>query len=405
MKIRAFQGLRPTPELAASVASLPYDVVNTAEAKALAQDNPYSFLHVVRAEIDLPEGTDLYSGHVYRKAKHNLERLQEKGALVRETQPCLYVYQQLMNGHAQRGVVSVCHIDDYLNDRIKKHEKTRPQKEDDRTRLNTTLSAHPGPVFLTYRDDAAIDRLVEDTLQGPPLFDFTAPDGVRHSVWRIEETTPLVDAFARIPFSYVADGHHRSASAARVGAERKAANPNHTGDEDYNWFLAVNFPASQLKILPYNRLVHDLNGHDAEGFLRMLKEVVPVSENAGPSPDKVGEISMYFNQRWYQLSFPDDGELDPVSRLDISRLQDVILGPILGIDDPRTSERIEFIGGIRGTRELEKRVDEGDGPVAFSLYPVTVEQLMDIADAGQTMPPKSTWFEPKLRSGLFVHTF
>lgn len=405
MKIRAFQGLRPTPESAASVASLPYDVVNTEEAKALAEGNPNSFLHVVRAEIDLPEGTNLYAEEVYQKARANLDRLQETGALVRESQPCLYIYQQIMNGHSQRGLVSVCHINDYLNDLIKKHEKTRPQKEDDRTKLNSTLSAHPGPVFLTYRDDAKLDSLVNEVVESAPFYDFNAPDGVQHTVWRIENTAPFVEAFTKIPVSYVADGHHRSASAARVGAERKAANPSHAGDEDYNWFLAVNFPASQLKILPYNRLVFDLNGHDTDAFLDKLKEVAMVSENANPSPSAVGEVSMYFNQKWYKLEFPGDESLDPVSRLDISRLQDAILGPILGIEDPRTSERIDFIGGIRGTDELIKRVNRGDGPVAFSMYPVTIEQLMDIADAGQTMPPKSTWFEPKLRSGLFIHTF
>ena len=404
MKIRAFKGLRPDPQHAATVASLPYDVVNTSEARELAQGNPNSFLHVVRAEIDLPEGTDLYSDPVYAKAKENLDRLETTGALVREDVPSLYVYQQVMNGHKQKGLVSVCHIDDYLNDLIKKHEKTRPQKEDDRTKLNATLNAHPGPVFLTYRDDETINASIEQIVQDEPLIDFTAPDGVQHTVWRVHETDTLVNAFAKVPFSYVADGHHRSASAARVGAERKANNPNHTGDEDYNWFLAVNFPASQLKILPYNRLVFDLNGQSDEDFLERVKAVATVTENVAPSPEQVGKVSMYFNNQWYGLEFAPDDSLDPVSRLDISRLQDSILSPILGIDDPRTSDRIDFIGGIRGTEELEKRVQKGDGPVAFSMYPVTIEQLMDIADAGATMPPKSTWFEPKLRSGLFVHT-
>lgn len=405
MKIRAFQGLRPNPNQAASVASLPYDVVNTEEASQLAEGNPNSFLHVVRAEIDLPKGTDIYSDPVYAKAKENLDRLQETGALERETGPCLYIYQQIMNGHKQRGLVSVCHIDDYLNDLIKKHEKTRPQKEDDRTKLNSTLSAHPGPVFLTYRDDASIDARINDITQSDSFIDFTAPDRVQHTIWKIEDTEELVSAFADIPFSYVADGHHRSASAARVGAERKANNPSHTGEEDYNWFLAVNFPASQLKVLPYNRLVFDLNGHSEETFLEKVKAVATVTEGAAPSPDAVGAMSMYFKGQWFGIEFPEDGSLDPVSRLDISRLQDEILGPILGIDDPRTSNRIDFVGGIRGTEELVKRVENGDGPVAFSMYPVTIEQLMDIADAGATMPPKSTWFEPKLRSGLFIHTF
>lgn len=404
MKIRAFKGLRPDPQHAAKVASLPYDVVNTSEARELAQGNPHSFLHVVRAEIDLPEGTDIYSDPVYTKAKENLDQLKATGAIVREEAPSLYVYQQVMDGHKQKGLVSVCHIEDYLNDLIKKHEKTRPQKEDDRTKLNATLNAHPGPVFLTYRDEATINESIDQITQEEPLIDFTAPDGVQHTVWRVAQTEALVSAFADIPFSYVADGHHRSASAARVGAERKANNPNHTGEEDYNWFLAVNFPASQLKILPYNRLVFDLNGHSEEDFLERVKSVATVTEDVDPSPNQVGKVSMYFNNRWYGLEFAPDESLDPVSRLDISRLQDSILSPTLGIEDPRTSDRIDFIGGIRGTEELEKRVHNGDGPVAFSMYPVTIGQLMDIADAGATMPPKSTWFEPKLRSGLFVHT-
>jgi uncharacterized protein (DUF1015 family) len=405
MKIRAFQGLRPNPQLAASVASLPYDVVNTEEAAELAKGNPNSFLHVVRAEIDLPAGTDLYSDNVYAKAKENLQKLQDSGALDRETVPSLYVYQQRMDNHKQSGLVSVYHIDDYLNNVIKKHEKTRPQKEDDRTKLNSTLNAHPGPVFLTYRDNETVNQIVDQIILETPLIDFAAPDGVQHTIWKVVDTDELVALFGKIPVSYVADGHHRSASAARVGAERKAANPNHTGDEDYNWFLAVNFPASQLKILPYNRLVFDLNGHSDNDFLNKIKEVAVVTEDVDSSPDAVGKMSMYFKGRWYGIEFPNDDSLDPVNRLDISRLQDRILQPILGIDDPRTSDRIDFIGGIRGTSELEKRVTRGDGPVAFSMYPVTIEKLMDIADAGATMPPKSTWFEPKLRSGLFIHTF
>lgn len=405
MRIRAFQGLRPNPEVASEVASLPYDVVSTDEARALAEGNPKSFLRVVRAEITLPADTDPYSDTVYEKAKANLESLQEQNALVRESEPSLYVYQQEMNGHAQKGLVCVCHIEDYENNIIKKHEKTRKQKEDDRTALNRTLSAHPGPVFLTYREEAEIDAVVEKTCQQAPLFDFTAPDGVKHAVWKIEGGQELVDAFAKIPVSYVADGHHRSASAARVGKERRDANPNHTGEEDYNWFLAVLFPQNQLKVLPYNRLVFDLNGLSSEAFLEKVKSICEVTEGASPEPDAVGKMAMYLDGKWYGLSFPIDANADPISKLDVSRLQNNILAPFLGIDDPRVSNRIDFIGGIRGTAELEKRVGETPGSVAFSMYPVTVEQLMDIADADEIMPPKSTWFEPKLRSGLFVHTF
>jgi len=404
MRIRAFQGLRPAPELAPQVASLPYDVVNTEEARELAAGNPISFLHVVRAEIDLPSGTNPYSDAVYNQAKVNFEQLQSKGALVRENSPSLYIYQQRMGEHTQQGLVCVCHIEDYLNNRIKKHEKTRQAKEDDRTRINTSLSAHPGPVFLTYRDDEAVNAEVARITAEAPLLDFTAPDGVQHTVWKTEEDSVLVEAFSKIPSTYVADGHHRSASAARVGAERKAANPDHTGEEDYNWFLAVLFPASHLKVLPYNRLVFDLNDLSEEDFLAKVSAVAELTEGAVPSPDNTGKVSMYFQGKWYGLAFSEETTADPIARLDVSRLQDKVLAPILGIDDPRTSDRIDFIGGIRGTAELEKRVDRGDGPVAFSMYPVTVEQLMDIADADAIMPPKSTWFEPKLRSGLFVHT-
>lgn len=405
MRIKAFQGLRPNPPIVAQLASLPYDVVSTEEARELAKGNPLSFLHVVRAEIDLPEDTDPYSDVVYAKAKENFEKLQKEGHLIRETEPCLYLYQQRMGEHRQKGIVAACHIEDYENNIIKKHEKTRKQKEDDRTRLNLTLRAHPGPVFLTYKDSEFINRRMAEIAQTQPLYDFTADDGIQHTLWRIPGGDELIKAFAEIPVAYVADGHHRSASAARVGAEFRAKNPNHTGEEDYNWFTATIFPASELRILPYNRLVKDLNGLDDAAFLGKLRGVCTVTENANPSPDSTGKVSMYFHGKWYGLEFPKEEAADPIARLDVTKLQDRILAPILGIDDPRTSERIDFIGGIRGTGELEKRVNQGDGVVAFSMYPVTLQQLMDISDADQIMPPKSTWFEPKLRSGLFIHTF
>ncbi len=404
MEIRPFQGLRPRPELASEVASPPYDVVDGEEARELSRGNPRSFLRVIRAEIDLPNGTDPYSPAVYEMARGNLDWLRQTGALVRETSPSLYIYQQELGGHRQKGLVSICHVDDYRNDRIKKHERTQPRKVEDRTRLNATLDAHPGPVFLMYRDEREIDTLVERIQQDAPLIDFTALDGVRHIIWKIVRTRPLVNAFAKIGVAYVADGHHRSASAARLGEERQAANPHHTGREDYNWFLTVNFPASQLKILPYNRLVRDLNGHSRKQFLRKLQSVVPLREQAGPSCDQVRNVSMYLENRWYGFQFPEEEYSDPARGLDVSRLQETILGPILGIEDPRTSDRIDFIGGVRGPTELENRVTRGDGPVAFAMHPVSVEQIMDIADAGKIMPTKSTWFEPKLRSGLFIHT-
>ena len=405
LRIKAFQGLRPAEELVTEVACVPYDVVNRAESAELAKGNPNSLLHVDRAEIDLPEEVDPYSDQVYAKALENFQSLQSKGALIRESAPCIYLYQQRMGNHTQVGVATVCHIEDYERDIIKKHEKTRKDKEDDRTRLIGTISADTGPVFLTYRETAEIDQLVDDIKKNAPLYDFTAPDGIQHTVWRIAGAAPFVAAFAGVDVSYVADGHHRTASAARVGCERRAANPNHTGEEDYNWFLAVIFPGNQLHILPYNRCVKDLNGHTPEAFLAEVGKSFTLTENADPTPEQPGKVSMYLGGKWYGLSWTPEPNADPISRLDVTVLQDRLLAPLLGIDDPRTSKRIDFIGGIRGTGELVQLVDSGKGAVAFSMYPTTVEQLMDIADAGQIMPPKSTWFEPKLRSGLFIHTF
>jgi uncharacterized protein (DUF1015 family) len=406
LRIRPFQGLRPAPRLAPQVACVPYDVVDRQEAAALAAGNPDSLLHVDRAEIDLPPETDPYSDAVYAKALENFSRLQADGVLVRETGRVVYLYQQIMGNHVQTGIAALCHIDDYENNLIKKHEKTRKDKEDDRTRLIGTLSADTGPVFLTYRGTAAIDRFVNEGKRAAPLYDFTAPDGIRHTVWRIEHPGALVDEFGRVACAYVADGHHRTASAVRVGKERRAANPRHTGNEEYNWFLAVLFPGSQLKILPYNRCVQDLNGRTEQELVEGLKAGgFQVEEAAQAIPPGPGELRMYLGGKWHSVGWPPDTHADPIARLDVTVLQDRVLAPLLGIDDPRTSKRIEFIGGIRGTGELERRVKEGRAAVAFSMYPTTVEQLMDIADAGAIMPPKSTWFEPKLRSGLFIHTF
>jgi uncharacterized protein (DUF1015 family) len=309
-----------------------------------------------------------------------------------------------MGAHRQRGLVVVCNVEDYDAGLIKKHEKTRRDKEDDRTRLIDTLSANTGPVFLTYRDEPSVAALVEAKTRERPQHDFTAPDGIRHTVWRIAGGAEWVKAFARVACFYIADGHHRAASAARVAHLRRERNPQHTGAEDYNWFLCVAFPASELKILPYNRVIQDLNGHDQAAYLEKVREVFGLENDAPPSPGSTGRVSMYLGGKWYGLRCPQDSEADPVSRLDVSVLQNRLLAPVLGIDDPRTSKRVDFVGGIRGTAELVKRVDARGG-VAFSLFPVTVAQLMDIADAGQIMPPKSTWFEPKLRSGLFIHTF
>ena len=408
LRVKPFQGLRPADDLVSQVACVPYDVVDAKEAAALTQDNPYSLMHVDRAEIDLPAGTDPYSAAVYAQARETFQTLQKHEVLIRETEPCIFLYQQKMGEHVQTGIALTCHIEDYENDIIKKHEKTRRDKEDDRTRLIGTISANTGPVFLTYRDTPDLDALVAEVIKTPPLYDFVAPDGIGHTVWRVggeKLCNFFVKAFAQVPVSYVADGHHRTASAVRVGKERREQNPNHTGDEPYNWFLCVLFPASQLRILPYNRCVHDLNGRTPEAFLEAVRQAgFTITENAGDTPQKPGEVRMFLGESWYGLTWPAQPDANPIERLDVTVLQDRILAPILGIDDPRTSHKIDFIGGIRGTGELVARVKEGRGAVAFSMYPTTVEQLMDIADANQIMPPKSTWFEPKLRSGLFIHT-
>lgn len=405
LRIKAFQGLRPAPDRASEVACVPYDVVDRDEAAELARGNPHSLLHVDRAEIDLPPETDPHSAAVYEKARQSFVALQRDGTLIRESEPCIYLYQQRMGAHVQTGVAAVCHIEDYENNIIKKHEKTRRDKEDDRTRLIGALSADTGPVFLTYRDDAAIDKHVALAQREAPLYDFRAPDGIQHTVWRVAGGNEFVRAFREIPTAYVADGHHRTASAARVGRERRETNPRHMGTEEYNWFLAVLFPATQLQILAYNRAVKDLNGRSKEEFLREVRRAFALRGSTSPEPRRHGEIGMYLDGTWSTLEWAPKKDADAIGQLDVTALQEQLLAPVLGIDDPRTSKRIEFVGGIRGTNELERLVDSGRAAVAFSLYPTTVQQLMAIADANQIMPPKSTWFEPKLRSGLFIHTF
>ena len=404
MQIKPFAALRPAPEKAAAVASVPYDVVDTAEARALADGNPDSFLHVSRPEIDLPTDVDIHDDRVYAQGLKAFKAFQADGVLGREAAERFYVYRQIMGAHSQTGVVACCSIDDYAGDIIRKHEKTRKDKEDDRTRHCLELNANSGPVFLTYRDTAALDALVAAVQKGAPLYDFIAVDNIRHTVWRVEgDAGAWVEAFAQVPLAYVADGHHRAAAAYRSGQQRRAENPAHTGAEEYNWFLAVLFPETQLRILPYNRCVADLNGLTAEAFLQKVKAVFKTEPVTGADPAGPREVRMYFAGAWYRLAW-DEFDADPVGRLDVSVLQDRLLAPVLGIDDPRTNTRISFVGGIRGTGELTKRVDAGRDAVAFAMYPVTVAQMMDIADAGQIMPPKSTWFEPKLRSGLLVHT-
>ena len=405
MRIHAYKALRPRADVVAQIAAPPYDTVDTAESAQLAEGNPMSFLHINHSEIDLPAGTNLYADAVYAKAAENLRNFKKNGWLVSEDRPLMYLYAQTMGAHTQTGLVCCCHIDDYIKDVIKKHEFTRKDKEDDRTKHTATINANIGPVFIAYRDvDAIRQALAPIPKKCAPIYDFVDELQVRHQVWPVANAAEIEKLFAeKVPVSYIADGHHRSASAVRVGSERRAANPSHHGNEEYNWFLSVLFPASELKILPYNRAVKDLNGLSAEDFLKEIRAIFTVTENADPSPKSPRNVSMYLGQKWYGLSWPEVKSSNPVDKLDVSTLQNGVLHPLLGIDDPRTNNRIKFIGGIRGPQELVRLVEQKGFAVAFSMYPTTVDQLMAIADAGQIMPPKSTWFEPKLRTGLLSH--
>jgi uncharacterized protein (DUF1015 family) len=404
--IRPFHALRPAAEHAAEVAAVPYDVVNTAEARALAGGNPFSFLHVSRPEIDLPDGTPIYSDEVYAQAAENFKTLREKCPLQLEETPSLYLYRLVMGPHEQIGVVACCSVDEYDRDLIRKHERTRRDKEDDRTRHILVLRAQTGPVFLTYRAQQKIDGLVAEALRNnPPLYDFRANDDIHHTIWRVPDYDPLVQAFAEVRNLYIADGHHRAASASRARKELKDTGFSFIGNEEYNFFQCVLFPDNQLQILPYNRVVKDLHGMSTENFLIRVRESFAVTDGALPSPEQPGNWSMYLDGRWYGLTLRADIErpAGAVESLDVSVLQDRLLDPILGIKDVRTDKRIDFVGGIRGTAELEKLVNEGKAAVAFSLYATTIEDLLKVSDAGEIMPPKSTWFEPKLRDGLLSH--
>jgi uncharacterized protein (DUF1015 family) len=404
--IRAFRALRPTPENASAVSAVPYDVVNTLEARALAAGNPLSFLHVSRPEIDLADGIDIHSAEVYAKAAENFEKLKDEAPLFIEDSPSLYVYRLSMGEHTQTGIAGCCSIDEYDADIVRKHERTRKDKEDDRTRHMLSLRAQTGPVFLTYRGTDEINDLVIRAQQEDPLYDFTAPDGVTHIIWRVDaaDRDRLIEAFQSVPRLYIADGHHRAASASRARAELRT-NPDHDGGEEYNFFLTVLFPADQLQILAYNRVVKELNGMSESRFLKELSEKFDIAEASSPSPTQKSAIGMYIGGRWHTLTLPagTTTPIDPISSLDVSVLQERVLDPVLGIADVRTDRRIDFVGGIRGTAALEEMVDDGRAAVAFSLYPVTVDELMAIADANEIMPPKSTWFEPKLRDGLLSH--
>lgn len=410
--IRPFKALRPTREKAQLVASVPYDVVNRDEALHFAEGNPLSYLHITRSEIDLPNVKDVYSKEVYLKAKENLNRIIKEAPLKMDDKPAFYLYRLIMDGRAQTGICATFSVDDYDNDVILKHEKTRKVKEDDRTNHIITTEAQTGIVFLTYRGVKGVNDVVDKTInEVEPEYDFTAPDGIQHTVWIVRENYNqiIINEFARINKLYIADGHHRAKSASRAREEKKKSNPGHTGSEEYNYFVAVIFPAEQLKILPYNRVVFDLNGLNKVDFLNAISEKFEVKPTTKKEPQTKNNFCMYLDKQWYHMKARDSIlaslslEKSVGEKLDVSILQNFLLNPVLGIDDPRTNNRIDFIGGIRGTKELEKLVDSGKAAVAFSLYPVGLDDLMNISDAGEVMPPKSTWFEPKLRDGLLTH--
>lgn len=409
--LKPFKGLRPPKEIAGELASRPYDVLNSTEARIEADGNNYSLLHIIKPEIDLPEGIDEHAPEVYNQAKINLQKFRENKWLVQDEEAYLYIYAQTMNGKTQYGLVGCAGVEDYLNGIIKKHELTRADKEEDRMKHVRITNANMEPVFFTYPAVKEIDNIVENIVKSEkPEYDFTAPDGFGHHFWVIkdkETINQLTDLFSKVPYTYVADGHHRTAAAALVGNEKKQNNPTHEGNEEYNFFLAVHFPSDQLTIIDYNRVVKDLNGLTKEDFIKKLEEVF-IIENKGAEvykPSRLHEFSMYLDNSWYALTARPGtyNDNDPIGVLDVTILSQLVLYRILDIKDLRTSKRIDFVGGIRGLGELKKRVDSGEMAVAFALYPVSLDQLINIADTGNIMPPKTTWFEPKLRSGLVVH--
>jgi uncharacterized protein (DUF1015 family) len=410
MNVKPFRGLRPRADLAAKIPSLPYDVLDSSEARALAHGDPYTFLHVVKAEIDLDPAIDAHDERVYAKARENFLAMRQKAWLVRDGRPAFYLYRQRMGDHVQTGVVGAASVSDYLEGRIKKHEHTRPDKEDDRTRHADAIGAHAGPVFLAYRGSPTIDALVGDGTRREPAADFVAGDGVGHALWVVDDPAEVARfeaAFREVPASYIADGHHRAAAYARVASMRRDRASHAIDDQPFDRFLAVHFPAAELHILDYNRLVRDIHGLEPVEFLRRIEAagfdlVTPWPEK---SPRESATFGMYLDGVWRLLvarpgTLPEN---DPVKRLDVAVLQDLILGPILGVSDPRTDARIAFCGGIRGVAELARLVDSGEHAVAFAMHPTSLEDVMRVADAGAVMPPKSTWFEPKLRSGMVVH--
>lgn len=411
MKIRPFKAVRPSKERAAQVAALPYDVMDSNEAREMVKDNPYSFLHVDKAEIDLDPSVDQYSQEVYDKAKANIDKFLEEGTFQRDEKPSFYVYRLIMGDVKQTGIVASASVDDYLNDNIKKHEFTREAKEQDRIRHVDNTNANTGPIFLTHPANDRLAKVVAKATAQEPEYDFTSEDDVKHTVWVISEDKDIeeiVNAFSEIPALYIADGHHRAASAVKVGQKRREANKDFNGEEEFNYFLSVIFPADQLHILDYNRLIKDLNGLSEEDFLKKLGEKFTVEEYKGEGPyhpEGKHAYGFYLNKKWYKVTAKDEAltDKDVLRQLPVSVLTDHVIAPILGIEDQRTSDRIDFVGGIRGLEELERRVDNGEFVAAIALFPTEIDDLMKIADSGRVMPPKSTWFEPKLRSGLFLH--
>ncbi len=403
--IKPFAGLRPVPERAEEVVAPPYDVLNSAEARERAAGRPWSFLHISKAEIDLPEGTDPYDPSVYAKSAENMQKMLQQGILIREEKPCYYVYRLIMDGHSQVGLVAVASVADYDINRVRKHEFTRPAKEDDRVRQIEALNAQTGPVLLAYKSQADMDAILEETTKQPPLVDVTADDGVRHTFWKIDDdaTIEKISAgFEAMNAIYIADGHHRSASASRVAKSHEMSGD---GEQNCDYFLSVIYPHNQMNILDYNRVIKDLNGLSKDEVLEKVKALFTVTEESeAVKPSKVTEFGMYLDGQWYRLNInPELVPNDAVASLDVSLLANNLIEPVLGISDPRTDNRIDFVGGIRGLSELEKRVNSGEMAIAFSLYPTSMEALMAVADAGEVMPPKSTWFEPKLADGLVSH--
>ncbi|MFN6964702.1 MAG: DUF1015 domain-containing protein [Pyrinomonadaceae bacterium] len=404
--IRPFRALRPVPEKAEQVSCVPYDIVHESEAREAVRNNPYTFLRVTRAEAEFPEGSHPTSHEIFERARQNLQHLLESGTYFVEDEPDLYVYRLETGTHTQTGIVACCSLDEYESGLIKKHEKTRPDKVKDRTDHLLAVRAQTGLIFLAFRGTDEIHALLNDAVGGEPLYDFKCLLGVRHTFWKIADPQPFVDAFAEIDSLYIADGHHRAESADAARARLRDANAEHSGDEDYNFVMAGIFPAEDCRILAYNRVVADLNGMSEDEFLERLKENFIVSSSSEKQPDRHGDICMYLGGgRWYLLRFAVNyiREPDPIERLDVSILQNFILAPVLGVTDVQTDDRISFVGGRRGTAELERLVDEGHAEVAFSLYPTTMDDLLAVSDAGEIMPPKSTWFEPKLKDGILVH--